>query len=176
MVYYVLAYITGNAQAFGGGESDTMLQRFSDMGTGVIENKEMLIVVTAFAITAILVYAIRRMSINYSRAIAVLVGTLADIVILLIGDLIYDANFSLAGVILGSILCALIALVMQFFQFNLDYARTEKVQFEDDEYYYYVKAVPKMAVAVPEKRVKRITTQRANQNVRHSHGKGKTRK
>ena len=149
VVYYVLAYITGNAQAFGGGESDTMLQRFSDMGTGVIENKEMLIVVTAFAITAILVYAIRRMSINYSRAIAVLVGTLADIVILLIGDLIYDANFSLAGVILGSIVCALIALVMQFFQFNLDYARTEKVQFEDDEYYYYVKAVPKMAVAVP---------------------------
>ena len=176
MVYYVLAYITGNAQAFGGGESDTMLQRFSDMGTGVIENKEMLIVVTAFAITAILVYAIRRMSINYSRAIAVLVGTLADIVILLIGDLMYDANFSLVGVILGSIVCALIALVMQFFQFNLDYARTEKVQFEDDEYYYYVKAVPKMAVAVPEKRVKRITTQRANQNVRHSHGKGKTRK
>lgn len=176
VVYYVLAYITGNAQAFGGGESDTMLQRFSDMGTGVIENKEMLIVVTAFAITAILVYAIRRMSINYSRAIAVLVGTLADIVILLIGDLMYDANFSLAGVILGSIVCALIALVMQFFQFNLDYARTEKVQFEDDEYYYYVKAVPKMAVAVPEKRVKRITTQRANQNVRHSHGKGKTRK
>jgi hypothetical protein len=173
-VYYVLAYITGNAQAFGGGESDTMLQRFSDMGTGVIENKEMLIVVTAFAITAILVYAIRRMSINYSRAIAVLVGTLADIVILLIGDLMYDANFSLVGVILGSIVCALIALVMQFFQFNLDYARTEKVQFEDDEYYYYVKAVPKMAV--PEKRVKRITTQRANQNVRHSHGKGKTRK
>ena len=176
VVYYVLAYITGNAQAFGGGESDTMLQRFSDMGTGVIENKEMLIVVTAFAITAILVYAIRRMSINYSRAIAVLVGTLADIVILLIGDLMYDANFSLAGVILGSIVCALIAQVMQFFQFNLDYARTEKVQFEDDEYYYYVKAVPKMAVAVPEKRVKRITTQRANQNVRHSHGKGKTRK
>ena len=160
VVYYVLAYITGNAQAFGGGESDTML----------------LIVVPAFAITEILVYAIRRMSINYSRAIAVLVGTLADIVILLIGDLIYDANFSLAGVILGSIVCALIALVLQFFQFNLDYARTEKVQFEDDEYYYYVKAVPKMAVAVPEKRVKRITTQRANQNVRHSHGKGKTRK
>ena len=34
--------------------------------------------------------------------------------------------FPLAGVILGSIVCALIALVMQFFQFNLDYARTEK--------------------------------------------------
>ena len=47
---------------------------------------------------------------------------------------------------------------------------------ENGQYYYYVKAVPKMAVAVPEKRVKRITTQHANQNVRHSQGKGKTRK
>ena len=28
---------------------------------------------------------------------------------------------------------------------------------EDDEYYYYVKAVPKVGVAVPEKKVKRIT-------------------
>ena len=30
------------------------------------------------------------------------------------------------------------------------------VQFEDDEYYYYVKAVPKNTVATPEKRVKTI--------------------
>ena len=86
-----------------------------------------------------------------------MVGTLADIVILLIGDLMYDANFSLAGVILGSIVCALIALVMQFFQFNLDYARTEKVQFEDDEYYYYVKAVPKAIVAGTDKKVTRFS-------------------
>jgi hypothetical protein len=35
---------------------------------------------------------------------------------------------------------------------NLDYARTERVQFEDDDYYYYVKAVPKKMVAVREVR------------------------
>ena len=32
---------------------------------------------------------------------------------------------------------------MRFIFMNLDYARTENVQFEDDEYYYYVTAVPK---------------------------------
>ena len=176
IIYYVLAYISGNAGAFGSGGSDSMLQRFNDVGTGVIGNKEMLIVAVAFAATALLVYGIRRMSISYARAVAVLVGALADIVILLVGDLMYDANFSIAAVILGSAAGAVIALVIQFFHFNLDYARTEKVQFEDDEYYYYVKAVPKMTVAAPEKRVKRITTQRANQNVRHSHNKGKNRK
>ena len=42
----------------------------------------------------------------------------------------------------------------------MDYSRTEKVQFEDDEYYYYVKAVPKMTVAAPAKTVKRINAQR----------------
>ena len=70
----------------------------------------------------------------------------------------------------------MIGLVLEIIFFAVDYSKCESLQFEDDEYYYYVKAVPKMAVAVPEKRVKRITTQRANQNVRHSHGKGKTRK
>lgn len=176
VIYYVLAYVTGNAAALGAAESDTALQRFKDAATGVTGNKEMIIVAAAFAITVVLVYAIRRMRINYSRAIAIMVGSLADIVILLVGDLMYDANFSIAAVIFGSVLGAVLALAMQFFHFNLDYARTEKVQFEDDEYYYYVKAVPKMAVAAPEKRVKRITTQRANQSVRHSHSRGKTRK
>ena len=44
--------------------------------------------------------------------------------------------------------------VLQFLFFNLDYTRTERVQFEDDEYYYYVKAVPKMYVPTTEKQVK----------------------
>ena len=38
----------------------------------------------------------------------------------------------------------------------MDYSRTERVQFEDDEYYYYVKAVPKNTVALTEKKVKKI--------------------
>ena len=47
-------------------------------------------------------------------------------------------------------------LAVEFFAFNLDYSRTEKVQFEDDEYYYYVKAVPKVTLSAPERRVKKI--------------------
>lgn len=176
VLYYVLHYITGNEQALGMAGSDSALQRFRDVLTGILSSREMIIVAVAFAVTAVLVYIIRRISVNYARAIAILVGTLTDIVILLVGDLMYDAKFPLAGVILGSVLGALIALVMQFFRFNLDYARTEKVQFEDDEYYYYVKAVPKMAVRTPEKRVKRITSRRTRQNVRRSHGKVKNRR
>ena len=51
----------------------------------------------------------------------------------------------------------------------MDYSRTEKVQFEDDEYYYYVKAVPKMTVAAQTKTVKKINTQRRPASSRESY-------
>ena len=44
--------------------------------------------------------------------------------------------------------------------FSLDYTRIEHVQFEDDDYYYFVKAVPKITVTTPEKKVKRINTRK----------------
>jgi hypothetical protein len=68
----------------------------------------------------------------------------------------YNIELSIVGLIVGSIVAVLIAKLVEFFAFNVDYSRTELVQFEDDEYYYYVKAVPKNTVATPQKRVKTI--------------------
>ena len=48
------------------------------------------------------------------------------------------------------------AYVVQFFRMSLDYTGVRKLQFEDDEYYYYVKAVPKLKVAVVDKTVTKI--------------------
>ena len=64
----------------------------------------------------------------------------------------------------------IVCKIIEFFRFCLDYSRAEKVQFEDDEYYYYVKAVPKMTVAAPTNTVKKINTQRrpAGQQTRTS--------
>ncbi len=53
---------------------------------------------------------------------------------------------------------------MEFLFFCVDYSRTENIQFEDDEYYYYVKAVPKVGVSAPEKKVKHITEDAGNAN------------
>ena len=69
-------------------------------------------------------------------------------------------KISILGLIVGSIFAVLIAKVVEFFGFNVDYSRTEKVQFEDDEYYYYVKAVPKVTVAAPARTVKKINSSR----------------
>ena len=168
VVYYLIHYMSMNASLLSSAAADSMLTRIREILDGVFGNREMLIIAAAFAVTTILVYLVRRLSVDYSWTIAIISGALLDIVVILVGDLIYGADFSIPGVLLGSVGGVFVAFVVQFFRFNLDYSRTEKVQFEDDEYYYYVKAVPKMAVSTAEKKVKKITTQRNNRRVRHT--------
>lgn len=158
--YYMIHYVTQNATVISAMADEETAAKFKFVIDGLMKNKEMLVTVAAFAVTVFLVYCIRRMSIDYAWTIAAVAGTVIDIIILLVGDLMFETNISLIGVILGSIAALLLMMVLQFFAFHVDYNRTEKVQFEDDEYYYYVKAVPKVTVARPEKKVKQINSQK----------------
>ena len=163
IIYYFLAFINGNAQTINVMEDD-MTMKFRYLIDGLINNKAMIVTVVAFSFALIVVYLIRRMSMDHSWTIAMIAGTLINVVMLLVGDLVFDTNVSIAGVLIGGIIAILLAKVLQFFIFSVDYSRTERVQFEDDEYYYYVKAVPKLSVATPTKTVKKINTQKT-QNV-----------
>lgn len=156
VVYYVISYMTGSANVLNTFDEDGTLERFRYVIDGLMDNKTMFVAVVSFMATVIIVYMIRRLSIDYSWTIAMITGALANILILLVGDLMYNTKISIIGVILGSVVSVMLAKVLEFFAFNVDYSRTELVQFEDDEYYYYVKAVPKNTVATPQKRVKTI--------------------
>ena len=156
VVYYTVGYMTQSASILGTFEEDGSLEKFKYVIDGMMKNKEMFIAIAGFVLTLLVVYFIRRLSIDYAWTVAMITGALLDILVLLFGDLMYSTNVSILGVILGSVASVAIAKVLEFFVFNVDYSRTELVQFEDDEYYYYVKAVPKNTVAMPQKRVKTI--------------------
>lgn len=156
IVYYMLSYMSNSASTLNAFEEEEALERFRYIIDGMLGNKTMFITIAAFAATVIVVYFIRRLSVDYAWTIAIITGALLDVLILLFGDLMYNTKLSIAGVIVGSIVSGLLVKVLEFFVFNVDYSRTEFVQFEDDEYYYYVKAVPKNTVAAPQKRVKTI--------------------
>ena len=96
---------------------------------------------------------------DYAWYIAIGAGALANILIFLIGDFALNVSGSILGLLLGTVVSVLAASVVQFFVFSVDYSRTRKVQFEDDEYYYYVKAVPKNTISVKDKQVKEIHSQ-----------------
>lgn len=158
MVSYLISYVADNATALSGMDAEDITTKFRFIIDGFIDNKGMILTIAAFAVTIILVYMIKRLTVDHAWTIAIIAGAIADVMILLVGDLIFDTNVSIVGIIVGTVFSVLIAKVVEFFAFHVDYSRVEKVQFEDDEYYYYVKAVPKITVATPSKTVKRINT------------------
>ncbi len=160
VTYYLIAYINSSTATLASMEAEEMTAKFRYLIDGILNNRVMIVTIAAFAATIILVYFIRRLSIEHSWTIAIIGGALINVMILLVGDLMFDTNVSIIGVIIGTIVSVLLASIIQFFEFNVDYNRTEKVQFEDDEYYYYVKAVPKVNVSTPERTVKRINQQK----------------
>ena len=160
IISYMLTYFSSNTTSFGVEGVEEAANSFQTIISGLIGDKSMIVMIAAFAITLVIVYIIRRTSVDYSWKIAVATGAVALIVFTLVGDIMSDTHISIPGVIVGTIISALLMLVVEFFAFNLDYSRTEKVQFEDDEYYYYVKAVPKVTVSTPERRVKKINRAR----------------
>ena len=144
IVFYVLKYMVGAKKAFEDSGEEDLLTKLRALLEGIIKYKEMLVCAAAFALIVLVVYMIRRMSINYAWTIAMVTGALTGILTILVGDIMYKTDISVVGLILGTILACGVVKVIQFLVFDVDYSRTEKVQFEDDDYYYYVKAVPKI--------------------------------
>ena len=162
-------HMSDSATAISSMETEDMAAKFRFVIDGLINNKEMILMIVAFSVTVILVYFIKRLAIDYAWTIAIAAGALADMMILLVGDLVFDTNGSIAMLIVGTIVSVLAAKVVEFFVFSVDYSRTEKVQFEDDEYYYYVKAIPKINVAAPSRTVKKINSHKRKPVPSQSH-------
>lgn len=162
IVYYFLRHVIASSTAIGSMDAGEVTAKLRLLIDGILSNREMFVIIAAFAVTIVVVYLIRRMSVDNAWTIAIVAGGIINLVLLLVGDLVYDTNVSVAGAILGTLIALLVAKILEFFRFCVDYTRTEKVQFEDDDYYYYVKAVPKMTVAAQTKTVKKINTQRTN--------------
>ena len=146
-----------NKAVLGGvAEDDTTTSKFAASINQLIGNKEMYLVLAAFLLTMLVVYLIRRMSIDHAWTIAIVVGILMEFSILFTGYMFLAISGKTIALTVGSAVSALIAFALKFLFFHVDYMRTERVQFEDDEYYYYVKAVPKISVTQSKKQVKKF--------------------
>lgn len=161
VVYYLIRTVIDSAPMLTGGGTLNILQRFLQVLTALRDNKVMYVMLAAFAVMYLIVYLIRQMSVDYSRMVGIVTGTVTGTLVLLLGELAFQIDFrtlSIASIVVGMLLSGIIAAVLDFFIFAVDYNRTEYVQFEDDDYYYYVKVVPKIAVTAPDKQVKKINT------------------
>lgn len=156
IVYYMMEYVKNAAAGMKGKDAPGLLGQITAYIKQVFQDKEMWIIVAAFIISFLVVYTIRRQSVSHAWKIAIAAGAVVNAVAVTAGDIALGVSTSYGSLIGGSAAAAVIGLILEFFFFSVDYSRSEKLQYEDDEYYYYVKAVPKLSVATPEKTVKRI--------------------
>jgi len=136
------------------------LQLYTYVANSLANNKQMFMTIIIFSLIIIVTYFVKRMKFDYAREIAIAAGALTCILGFLISDLKLDISEQIGAMILGTLVSAIIAVIIQFFYLTLDYTGAEHVQFEDEDYYYYVKAVPKINVTTPQKNVKRISAQK----------------
>ncbi len=158
LVYCIMSFVGQNYDAIVKAADADGFKALSMIADGILLNPAMYYAIAVFAVIIVLVYVIRRLSVDYSWIIAVCAGGLMQIVLFLVGNIVIDMSLicSIVSTLIGGIISVVLAWFLQFFIHSVDYTRTEHVQFEDDEYYYYVKAVPKVSVKAPEVKVKRV--------------------
>ena len=154
-----LSFVEQNKAALENSEiGPATVDNFRNIIDALLQNRAMWILAAAFAAAVIVVFFIRRLETAHSWTIAIIAGNVAILFILLFGDMQYDTNIDLKNVFLAAGLSLIVELLVEFFCFMVDYTRIESVQFEDDDYYYYVKAVPKVTVSDSLRTVKTIST------------------
>ena len=134
------------------------VDNFRNIVDALLQNRSMWILAVVMAATVIVVYFIRRLETAHSWTLAIIIGSVLELGALLYGDMKFDTNTELGKMFIGVVLSLIVEFLVEFFCFMVDYTRIENVQFEDDDYYYYVKAVPKVTVSDSLRIVKTINS------------------
>lgn len=120
-----------------------IVQRLID---DLIHHDQLILSIIVFTAVTIVVNIIRRSVTKYTYAVAVGSGAVLYLILRFACSAFLETELSVQGEIVGTLLSAVICLVIAFFMHCVDYKRTQLLQFEDEEYVYYVKAVPKKTV------------------------------
>lgn len=162
IVYFVMKLAGGEAVTLVNGTTESGVDKASSFIRNLLGNKEMMIIILAFIAAAFVVYGIKRMSIDHSATVGIIAGGILELIIIFCATYILEIDgispIWLTG--LMSILSIGMVYILQYFVLAVDYSRTEYTQFEDDDYYYYVKAVPKIKVTASDVKVKHINVKK----------------
>lgn len=143
-VYHQVLQVSANRAALEELPLTEFLDRFNLIFINLVENRNMVAGMFAMAATVVITYAVCRLGFDHAFEAAIASGAVVYVVFILMGNSVAGSTFAVPSLIGMTLVAALLALVAEFYFLSLDYKGTEKMEFEDDEYYYYVRAVPKM--------------------------------
>ncbi|MDD5949543.1 MAG: hypothetical protein PUC39_07435 [Lachnospiraceae bacterium] len=156
LLYYFSLHIHGLQPLLTASADTSQVNPVTYLLDNMGQDREMLLFMVVFSVVIMVTYLIYRSSMKQAWGIAIAIGMTTMILGLLAGSILLERELGINVILFGSVISGLIAAVVQVFKCVVDYSRTEIVQFEDDDYYYYVKAVPKLVIAQKDVNVKKI--------------------
>ena len=123
----------------------------------LVTNQKFLLILLMLTVSLLLICLVRRSRISFAPLIAAVGGGVLYMIGNLLGNYFTPAGITIPRLLIGAVLAVAFSFIIISFVIGVDYNRTEQVQFEDDEYYYYVKAVPKITIGAAEKKIESIT-------------------
>ena len=144
-LYFFCNFLKSNisaAEEIANADITEKLEKYSDIFLSMAGSRTMILCVLMMTSAALLVYIFKTLPFNGSWYAGAGAGLACVLIFsLLAGD---QSVLSLPEVLVQTALDLLIAVVYILFVHGEDFSGTERVSFEDDDYFYYVKAVPKL--------------------------------
>ena len=153
---YLFGAVRKTATSAAGTGVEESLGLYKSLVDVILANNEMVFFIVLFAAALLVTYVIRKSDWDYAFEAANAAGAIVCTLGVLVGKLMFDISGNTIVLLIGGVVSGVIVFVIWHLRLLLDYSSTEHLQFEDDDYYYYVKAVPKIKITTPEKNVKRI--------------------
>ena len=107
-------------------------------------SRDIILLMITFVVVMLVVTVIRKLLSSHSWEVAIIIGSGLYVFLMMSGANILETQVEFSELVFGTVVAALIALILEFFFYNADYSGSEYLQFEDDKYYYHVKVIPKI--------------------------------
>ena len=157
IIYAMIIAVRKDISSLASGSSLSLGERMNLLLTDTFTGNRFLLLVTTLCLALLLIAIIRKSRTNYAPLLSGIIGGFVYGVTFLLGAYVLNVSVNYPRFILGMFLAIAEAAFIIFFVIGADYKRTEEVQFEDDDYYYFVKAVPKRSISITKKQVESIT-------------------
>lgn len=145
MLYYFIEYMAGHT-AIAATQTDitAMATAYAGLFGNLFKDKDAIVAILAFALCVIVVYIISQIPFDGNWIVAAAAGIIVVAAATIFGRMHFGLDISFLEMLPGLLFSCILSIGYVFVFHAVDYQRTERLHFEDDDYVYYVKAVPKL--------------------------------
>ena len=140
--WYFVNMVGSIARLKSSGEAE-LLEVLKEMLNRLLNSQELLLAIIACVAVVLVVATIRKLCATYAWEIAIAAGCGVYFLVMALGGFFMQTDIQILTLAVGVIGSGVISLILEFFVYSVNYAGSQYLQFEDDENYYYVKAIPK---------------------------------